>query len=181
MFVARSDTGDPTGHWTAVHYAGAAGLFASFPTLGVDANGVYVGTANFNASIFGVTASGVTLTAIPKASLLAATPTLAGATTFTQPDASVTMGWSPQVVTNFDPNPTHATVVATGYYGTEFDQIVVTNAHLVGRGGRALGTSTAIATNLRTSLPGSSRQPGSRILSGPTTTGTPGPSTRSAT
>src|SRR5689334_19783102 len=35
IFVARSDTSDPTGHWSAVHYTGAAGLLTGFPTLGV--------------------------------------------------------------------------------------------------------------------------------------------------
>ena len=70
IFVARSDTSDPTGHWSAVHYTGAAGLLTQFTTLGVDANGVYVGAADLHPgdALFGIppTAAGSTLTAIPR-------------------------------------------------------------------------------------------------------------------
>jgi hypothetical protein len=162
IFVARSDTGDPTGAWKAVHYTGPASLFASFPTLGVDANGVYVGTADFNGSILGVTPAGSSLTAIPKADMLAATPTAANRTTWDQV-SNVPMGWAPQVVTAFDPNPTHATVLATDY--NVFHTVDVTPVTWSG-GVPTLGTTVQVATSLNNSLPGNSRQPNaSRIIS----------------
>ena len=163
VFVARSDTADPTGTWTALSYVGIATQFANFPTLGVDAHGVYVGTGNF-VNRDTPTVTGSTLTAIPKADLLAATPTLANAVTFDQSGAAVPMGWAPQVVTNFDPNPARATVVATHF--TAFNRIVVTPLTWTGST-FALGTSQNITTLKTTSLPGKSRQPdGTRQLSG---------------
>jgi hypothetical protein len=168
IFVARSDTSDPTGHWSAVHYTGAAGMLTQYTTLGVDANGVYVGAADLHPGdpIFNLppTAAGSSLTAIPKADMLAATPTAANRTTFEQLDPNVTMGWAPQVVTNFDPNPTHASVVATDY--TVFHTIDVTPITWSG-GVPTLGTTVQVATSLNSSLPGLSRQPnGSRIIDG---------------
>jgi hypothetical protein len=165
IFVARSDTADPTGHWSAVSYTGPASLLEGFPTLGVDANGVYVGTANFNNPLPGLVAptpAGVSLTAFPKSDLLAATPTAANRTSFDQ-SGTVTMGWAPQVVTNFDPNPTHATILATDY--TVFHTVDVTPITWSG-GVPTLGTTVQVATSLNNSLPGDSRQPdGSRIIS----------------
>jgi hypothetical protein len=170
VFVARSDTGDPTGHWSAVHYTGAAGLLTQYTTLGVDANGVYVGAADLHPGdpVFGLppTAAGSTLTAIPKADLLAATPSATNRTTVSQMDPNVTMGWAPQVVTNSDPSPTHASVVATDY--TVFHTIDVTPITWSG-GVATLGTTVQVATSLNNSLPGNSRQPnGSRIIDGGT-------------
>jgi len=77
VLVARSNSSDPTGGWKAVQFTGNA-QFADFPTLGLDANGVYVGTNNFTSNTG--TFTGVSLFSIPKSDLLASTPTLANMT-----------------------------------------------------------------------------------------------------
>ena len=113
VFLARSDTADPTGTWKAVFYTGMAGQFAGFPTLGLDKAGVYVGTANFFTRDNAIPL-GVTLVSVPKADLLLGAPTLANMTVFNQ-GAPSAMGWAPQVVTNFAATPTAASVIATNY------------------------------------------------------------------
>ncbi|HKB02058.1 MAG TPA: dockerin type I domain-containing protein [Gemmataceae bacterium] len=162
VLVGRSDTADPSGTWKALTYT-ASGQFGNFPTLGIDANGVYIGTANFinRDTPF---PTGVTLTSIPKSDLLLATPTLANRTTFVQNAPGVTMGWAPQVVTNFNSSPTYASIVATDY--NLFDQIDRTKITGTGGAGATLGTTSALLTS-PTSLPGKSRQPdGTRQISG---------------
>src|SRR5581483_9972211 len=74
ILFARSNTADPTQGFKGVALTTTNGQFADFPTLGVDANGVYVGTNNFNAA--GNTLLSVGLYSVPKADLAAATPTL---------------------------------------------------------------------------------------------------------
>src|SRR5205823_9307873 len=81
ILIARSDTSNPAGPWKAVALTTSNNLFADFPTLGLDANGLYVGTANYtNSSV--TTNSNVGLYSIPKADLLATTPSLARLTSF---------------------------------------------------------------------------------------------------
>jgi hypothetical protein len=80
ILLARSNSSDPTGGWKAAVFIANTG-FSDFPTLGVDFNGVYIGTNNFT-NISGTTPKGVSLFSIPKADLLAGTPTLANMTRF---------------------------------------------------------------------------------------------------
>jgi autotransporter-associated beta strand protein/T5SS/PEP-CTERM-associated repeat protein len=48
ILIGRSDTSDPTGSWAGLMVTGpAANQFMDYPTLAVDANGVYVATNNF--------------------------------------------------------------------------------------------------------------------------------------
>jgi hypothetical protein len=163
ILLARSDSGDPTGSWTAVNYT-ATSQFGNFPTLGVDANGVYIGTGNFSSSSAGASPTGSTMTAIPKADLLLATPTIANKKTVTQvASPSVPMGWSPQAVTNFDPNDTVASVIATHY--DTFDLVSYWEINW------ATSPPTFGATTNRTiphnALPGEARQPnGTQDISG---------------
>jgi hypothetical protein len=74
LLLARSDTSDPTGAWKAVSLNAATGRFADYTQLGLDANGVYLTSNNFNS--FG-SFTGVSVYSIPKADLLAATPSTA--------------------------------------------------------------------------------------------------------
>jgi hypothetical protein len=80
ILVARSDSSDPTAGWKATSFVGNTTGFSDFPTVGVDAHGVYIGTNNFT-SISGAPKD-VSLFSIPKADLLASTPTLANMTRF---------------------------------------------------------------------------------------------------
>src|SRR5262249_12343850 len=72
VLLARSDTSDPTGTWKGVTYTSTS-QYGTFPTLAVDATGVYVGTGNFDHGPPGATPTGSTMTSIPKADLLLAT------------------------------------------------------------------------------------------------------------
>jgi hypothetical protein len=79
VLVARSDSSDPTGHWQASSFVGDTAGRSDFPTLAVDANGVYIGANNFTST---GSLKNVSLFSIPKADLLASTPTLANMTRF---------------------------------------------------------------------------------------------------
>ncbi|MFB3893306.1 MAG: hypothetical protein ACE15C_14935 [Phycisphaerae bacterium] len=111
VLVARSSGPDPTGPWKAVSFlgnAGGRGKFLDFDTLGVDANGVYVGGNMFTSSVG--TFNSVSLFSIPKIDLLAATPTTSRMTRFDALSAS-TYGFALQPVVNFSPSA-HAAVMA---------------------------------------------------------------------
>jgi Dockerin type I domain len=158
MLVARSDTNDPTGTWTALSYIASNG-FADIPTLAVDANGVYIGTTNFT-DINETTFLSVTLTSIPKADLLLATPTIARRTT--REDIGFGLGYAIQGVTNFNTNPAHASVVAVDIFSFNF----VDRTTITGTGGANAQFGPTTQYNVGAmSLPGLARQPdGSRVV-----------------
>ena len=81
FMVAASQSTDPTGPWHGVSFVAdpVSGNFADFPTLGVDANGVYVAANMFTPAENSV---GLTLVSIPKADLLLSVPTATNATSF---------------------------------------------------------------------------------------------------
>jgi hypothetical protein len=108
VLVGRSDTNNPAGSWHAAEYLAVdANTFGDFDTLGLDANGVYIGTSNFDA---GGTQAGSTLTSIPKADLLLSIPSVANRTSSAA--APFFLGQVPVGVTNFVPNPAHASVLS---------------------------------------------------------------------
>ncbi len=78
IFLAVSTTNDPTGTWFKTSFIAQEGSDAScwvdYPTLGVDANGIYV-----SANMIGCNS---TVFAIDKAPLIAATPSLGTVTAF---------------------------------------------------------------------------------------------------
>jgi hypothetical protein len=118
FLLAVSTSGDPTGPWKAVAFqADLGGNFADFPTLGLDANGVYLAANLFNSS---QSFLGVLLTSIPKADLLLSTPTATNRTS----SGAMTMasrGFALQPAINFSPtNPAEA-IIATESGGTEND------------------------------------------------------------
>ena len=119
FLLAVSGSADPTGPWQAVSLVAdlVNGNFADFPTLGLDADGVYL-AANMFAP--GATGGGVgsALVSIPKADLLLATPTAANATSFGILDYG-SYGMVLQPV--FNPGGTgSAPVVAVGDLGVDF-------------------------------------------------------------
>ena len=81
FLLAVSNTSDPTEGWKALTFTVDPNnvRFGDFPTLGVDANGVYLGANLFSTSGSFV---GVTLVSIPKSDLLKSTPTVANRTSF---------------------------------------------------------------------------------------------------
>ena len=81
-------------NWTATSYTGIASNFADFPMLGIDANAVYISSNNFNA---GGSSTNRTLTSIPKADLLLATPSVANRSNTNRTSS----GDTPQPVVDF--------------------------------------------------------------------------------
>ena len=139
VLVARSDTSDPAGTWTAVQFTGSSGS-VDFDTLGVDATGVYIGVNDYDA-IGNFT--GVSFFSIPKADLLASTPTLANMTRFDNLDDTV-YGFSPQGVSNPDPGPGHGVILAID--DVAFNFIDRTTIFGSGAAGATLGTTVRIRT-----------------------------------
>ena len=78
VYVAVSETDDPTGAWLKFSYNTAqgadAGRWPDFPTLGVDARGVYIGAF--------MVPSGMTIWAIEKAPMVANPPSVGTITAF---------------------------------------------------------------------------------------------------
>ncbi len=113
VLLARSDTADPMGHWTAVEFlgnAGGDGKFVDYTRLGVDANGVYISTDNFNSSAGG--SDSVSVFSVPKADLLAPIPTLANMTRYDAIDAGE-YGGTIQPIINFGPSTGHEPLLGT--------------------------------------------------------------------
>ncbi len=81
FLVAVSASADPTGPWKGFGFVAdpVTGNGADFPTLGVDADGVYLSGDMFDAAGHSL---GSTLVAIPKNALLANPPSVAGRTSF---------------------------------------------------------------------------------------------------
>jgi hypothetical protein len=79
--LAVSDSADPNGTWHGFRFRAdpITGRFADFPTLGVDSNGVYLSAEMYHGE---ANPLGSSLVSIPKADLLAATPTIANRTSF---------------------------------------------------------------------------------------------------
>jgi hypothetical protein len=145
--LAISSSSDPTGPWHGVSLVAdpVNGDFADFPTLGVDANGVYLA-----ANMFGPhngPALGSALVSIPKADLLLAAPTATNATSF----GILSYGSYGAVLQPvFNPGGTNsAQVVAVANLGTDF----------------------AFHSSLVASSVANAAGPGSAILSAPTSIG----------
>lgn len=141
VLVAVSTNANPLSGWKATSYNVAGSTkFNDYPTLGVDANAIYVGTNDFinSANDYG----GNTLSSIPKTSLLAGTPTTTGISTFTQ-GRSGAFGSTPQALTNY----------GTGYTGTkiignsntvDFGKLQVTALNNTGAAGATLGATVVV-------------------------------------
>jgi hypothetical protein len=140
ILVARSDTSNPNGTWKAVAFQSASGVWADFPTLGVDQNGVTIGVNNFNGSN---QFTGVFVYSIPKGDLFGTTPTLANMTTF----ANTSTGGAAQAVNNFSltqttSSPTQLLSASPATGGISSTQILLTPITGVGAPAATLGTTS---------------------------------------
>jgi hypothetical protein len=120
VMIARSDSADPTGTWKAVSFVGndgGSGKFADFTMLGLDADGVYVSTNNFPALVPNVGIEYAMLFSLPKADLLATTPTIANMTAFGQDEINISGFSSLQPIIDFGPSKGHAPLVAISDVG----------------------------------------------------------------
>lgn len=155
ILVAVSATSDPTGSWSGFKFKGnpASSLFADFPTLGVDRDGVYVSTNNFNGDTF----TNVTITSIPKADLTGGTPTVANRTTFEGQNPS-TRGFAIQAAVDYGPSDARAALLAVD--ADVFSRLNRTN--ILGAGGPGATLSSSVDINVNTtSLAPAARQPDS--------------------
>ncbi len=116
VLLARSDSSNPSGPWKAVSFLGNSG-FADYDTLGVDSQGVYVGVNDFSSSSGDFI--GVSFFSIPKADLLAATPTASRMTRFDDLSDRY-YGWTLQGVCDPDSGPGHGVMVAIDNVGFNF-------------------------------------------------------------
>lgn len=128
FLVAVSVTQDPTGVWKGVAFqADPGGNFADFPSLGLDANGVYLGANMFDSS---ENLLGVLLTSIPKADLLQATPTAIRRTTSGLMSIG-SRGFSLQPAINFSRTHAAEPVLAVENDGTDFLTHTILKSFLV--------------------------------------------------
>ena len=102
VYIARTDTDDPTGDWDGVSFAAdtvGGPDFHDYPTLALDADGVYICTQDFSIPPGNTDES---CYSIPKADLLAAVPTVANMTRFEATPAGLpTVDGSIQVALDF--------------------------------------------------------------------------------
>jgi hypothetical protein len=157
ILFARSNTSDPTQGFKAVSYTTTNSRFADFPTLGLDANGVYVGTNNFNST--GTTLRSLAIYSVPKADLIAATPSLARLTTSHNALSTSTYGFTFQAAVNYGPKLASdpETIISTS--NSAFSQYEFVKLSGTGAAGATLGSVTT-KTVQTTSDPTNSPQPG---------------------
>ena len=136
--IAVSQTANALGAWKSVKFTGFAGGVADYPTLGMDASGVYIGTNNFAFGPNGF--RGNSLFSIPKADLIAGTPTLANMTRF---DSIVTSngisvsdpnrrGFAIQGAVNNSSVAQDGNLVSLDYFAFAFDKFKVLNPGAAG-------------------------------------------------
>ena len=159
VLLAVSKTSNPLDGWNSTSYNVAGGsTFNDYPTLNIDANAVYIGSNDFTSSSGGF--KGVTLSSIPKSSLLGVAPTTAGIATFTQ--ANSAMGFTPQGITNYGTGYTGSKVIAVS--ATAFNKVQVTAINNTAAAGATLG-ATQVITVAHDGNGTLARQPnGSRII-----------------
>ena len=114
LLLAVSKTSNPLDGWNGLAFDPDPGsaFFSDFPTLGIDANGVYLGANFFDQA--GTLPSGRTVVSIPKADLLTNSPTVANRTAFgvlpagvgnftTQPAVNFAQSASPEILLSQGP------------------------------------------------------------------------------
>jgi len=102
FLVAVSRTSDPTRGWTGFEIDGSSTneVWVDFPMLGFDSEGVYLTADMFT---FSDDISGMTVLVLPKADLLAPSPSVSNATIFEDlPFGAGGLGFAPQPAVNLD-------------------------------------------------------------------------------
>jgi hypothetical protein len=121
VLLARSESSNPAGAWKAVSIpgnVGGDGKFADYTRLGVDANGVYIATDNYTSLTGGFDSQSVF--SLPKADLMASTPSLANLASFYDVNTGVEfIGSTVQPIINFGSVGSHAPLLGSGVENTE--------------------------------------------------------------
>jgi hypothetical protein len=169
FLLAISATSDPTGTWKAVAIPSDPGgnSFADFPTLGLDAQGVYLSGDMFDTNSIPLNAS---LVSLPKAALLNSSPSTSGLTRFSNLSYS-TRGQLLQPVTCFDGSG-QGNILSTGGVGVDNNGNVTTNVALVtfqvqnpaGPGQATLSSATRLSVTPFTAPPDPIQPDGSTNL-----------------
>jgi len=144
FLVAVSANSNPAGTWHGFHFIAdpETGDFADFPTMGVDSNAVYISGDMFHGQDNPL---GSVLVSIPKADLLAGTPTIDNRTSFGVTNYSV-RGQVLQPVTCFD-GSSSGNILATGNIGmdsTPYSNLVSCAVLNAGGANATLTTPTSI-------------------------------------
>jgi hypothetical protein len=107
IYLAVSKTSDPTAGFDAflIPVMGAASQFNDFDTLGLDADAIYITTQNFLTA-----GTNTSLYVIPKADLLAATPSIANLTRI-ENQTTGTLPFRTQVAVDFGPSDGRAALL----------------------------------------------------------------------
>ena len=141
VLIARTNSAgaDPTvlSNWTATSYTGIASNFADFPMLGIDANAVYISSNNFNA---GGSSTNRTLTSIPKADLLLATPSVANRSSTNRTSS----GDTPQPVVDFSSTKGAGVFVGVPNTINNSTSLVYTKVTGTGAAGATFGTASNV-------------------------------------
>jgi len=153
IYLARSDSSDPTGDWDGVRFPAdtvSVVEFHDYDTLAVDADGIYICTNDFggpgNESCY----------SIPKADILQATPTISRLTRFEATPAGLpSVDGSIQPALDFGPSDGRAALVGVSFGGT------LVRGDILGAGGAgaSLGTVVNIVGAPFTSTAPPARQP----------------------
>jgi hypothetical protein len=168
VMIARSDTSDPGGAWKAVSFLGndqsGAGGFADFTCLGIDADGVYVTTDNFISNTPMAGFDYVSAYSLPKADLLATTPTIANLTRF-QPLLADAAGRSAQPIIDFGPSKGHAPMLGIFNAGEPFLPLYRTDITGVTGPGAVLSDPTMVDIGQYDEPPPAAQPDGTRTIS----------------
>jgi len=112
VLLAVSKTSDPTQGWTGFAFDSGPGGWDDFTRFGIDADGVYIATARVTTGdLSQISILGVDVIAIPKAQLLAPTPSVAGATRLARAGIA-SFRATAQPVVNLDGGGTPETLIA---------------------------------------------------------------------
>lgn len=113
LLLGISKTSNPLNGWNTIAFDPDPDTsnFSDFPTLGIDANGVYLGANFFNVGATAVV--GKTVVSIPKLDLLSVTPTVANRTGFGLLSAT-TGGLTIQPAVNFAASATQEHLLGQG-------------------------------------------------------------------
>lgn len=163
ILLAVSKTSDPTQGFTGVSIT-SPGDFADYPTLGVNGAAVTVGINNFSSSTGFST--GTSLYSVPKASLIAATPSVTGYTSFH--DSSNLGNNTPQPVTNATGAGTTTTVLSDNFNANGLTISTVSGANGPGASLAITGSDSSWIGTLPTAPTqpgGTSYDPGDNRLS----------------
>ena len=147
ILISRSNNASPTNFgadWSAVQLPiNLATKFADYPTMAIDANGIYIGTNDFGGALT------QSLYSIPKADIAGAVPTIANATKI-QNQSTGTFGITQQAAVNFGAKLTTqpTTVLATDNpAGTSTFIHRSQIANVTGPGPATLTSQSAISVN----------------------------------